>query len=433
VTAGIRLTQEEAEEIFLKGKLKLLDTYTNNQTKVKCKCLQCGEIVFPRLGSIRNGEGGCMPCGLRKSREAQKIPQPQIMKMLLENELEAQEPYINANTPMRCKCMRCGKIVKVRPNNIRNGFSGRKQCCSKVAVIPKEEALIRFKKAEFMLLEEYTTSNEYLKVQCMKCGKHSKRSLQSLVTKGKVRKCVWCAGLRRDNSDAVTLMRQAGLEPQEPYRGANFAWKCVCLECGKKVSPSLASIRRGHGCKFCAANVLIEDNEAVKDMVENGYQPLEPYKRNHAKWKMQHIQCGSVVFPTRAQILNGDGGCQRCAAWGIKIDVSSYLYLTYHPVLNANKIGIGNDKTQKKRDRLHRLMIRGWQPFRKWEFASGSKALEVEKKVFKIIREDRGIPVFLAKSDMPKTGGHKETMDADLISLKELEKIINKVIKGLQE
>ena len=34
---------------------------------------------------------------------------------------------------------------------------------------------------------------------------------------------------------------------------------------------------------------------------------------------------------------------------------------------------------------------------------------------------------------MPKTEGHSETVDADSISLLQLEKIINKVIKGLQE
>jgi hypothetical protein len=32
---------------------------------------------------------------------------------------------------------------------------------------------------------------------------------------------------------------------------------------------------------------------------------------------------------------------------------------------------------------------------------------------------------------MPVTGGHTETVDADLITLIELEKIINKVIKGM--
>ena len=60
-------------------------------------------------------------------------------------------------------------------------------------------------------------------------------------------------------------------------------------------------------------------------------------------------------------------------------------------------------------------------------------ASNVEKEVFRILRKELGIKPFLDKKKMPITGGHTETVDADLITLIELEKIINKVIKGLQK
>jgi hypothetical protein len=40
------------------------------------------------------------------------------------------------------------------------------------------------------------------------------------------------------------------------------------------------------------------------------------------------------------------------------------------------------------------------------------------------------LPIYLSKEQMPVTGGHSETIDADSITILELEKIIKKVIKG---
>jgi hypothetical protein len=52
--------------------------------------------------------------------------------------------------------------------------------------------------------------------------------------------------------------------------------------------------------------------------------------------------------------------------------------------------------------------------------------------VFRILRKEHGLKPFLDKKKMPITGGHTETVDAELITLAELEKIVNKVIKELE-
>ena len=54
----------------------------------------------------------------------------------------------------------------------------------------------------------------------------------------------------------------------------------------------------------------------------------------------------------------------------------------------------------------------------------------MESAVFKVIRKDLGLPIHLSKEQMLKTEGHTETVNADSITLLQLEKIINKVIKG---
>jgi len=56
--------------------------------------------------------------------------------------------------------------------------------------------------------------------------------------------------------------------------------------------------------------------------------------------------------------------------------------------------------------------------------------LKIEKAVFQVIRKDLKLPIHLTKKHMPITEGHTETINADSISLIELEKIIKRVIKS---
>ena len=106
------------------------------------------------------------------------------------------------------------------------------------------------------------------------------------------------------------------------------------------------------------------------------------------------------------------------------------LYLITNPDLNSHKVGIANVKKKKYQDRLHRFKLKGWQVKKIWNMETGYLALGIESKVFRIIRTDLGLPIYLSKDEMPRTGGETETVGADAISLIELEKIINSVIKA---
>ena len=165
-------------------------------------------------------------------------------------------------------------------------------------------------------------------------------------------------------------------------------------------------------------------------MLRSGLRPLEPYKSALNKWKCEHIKCGNIVYPKYNQIYSGQGGCITCAPFGINMENPSYLYLITNSALNAHKVGIGNHK--KNSDRLGRFIKIGWEAHKVWQTKTGAEALEIEKVVFKILRKDMKLPIYLSKEDMPKTEGHSETVDADSISLLQLEKIINKVIKGMK-
>jgi hypothetical protein len=64
---------------------------------------------------------------------------------------------------------------------------------------------------------------------------------------------------------------------------------------------------------------------------------------------------------------------------------------------------------------------------------TGAEALKIESTIFKIIRKELKLPIYLTAKQMPKTGGETETVAADEITLLELEKIINKAIRGYRQ
>jgi len=166
-------------------------------------------------------------------------------------------------------------------------------------------------------------------------------------------------------------------------------------------------------------------------MISKGYKPQVPYTTGHTNWESIHIPCGNIVSPQYAQIQQGFGGCRHCADYGFQYDKKSYLYLITNPSLNAHKVGIANVAKRTKGDRLRRMQNDGWVVFKVWDFDEGKIVLNIETEIFKILRIDMKIPQYLSAGEM-KHEGETETVDAELITLLQLEKIINKVIRRMK-
>ena len=231
--------------------------------------------------------------------------------------------------------------------------------------------------------------------------------------------------------NAEALMIKNGFQPLEPYKSYQNPWKCRCLECKRIVYPSYGNQKaKKNKCPYCAKNKS-DPKDAIATMKKAKVQPLEPFKKWNSRWKCKCLKCGEIVYPSFDTVNQGKGACRYCTKYGINYNVPSYIYLITHDQLNAHKIGFGNHK--KREDRLERFNKKGWKTYKVWQTDTGGKAIDIEKEIFKIIRKELKIPSYLTKADMPHTGGHAETMDADLITLLELEKIIKKVIKGYRQ
>lgn len=122
---------------------------------------------------------------------------------------------------------------------------------------------------------------------------------------------------RIDPVVAAAIMRGRGLDPLVPYPGAAKPWPCKCRTCGKETSPSLAKVKDGQGCKWCAPNAPVDPDVALAVMRARDLEPLVPYPgRNNLPWRSRCLVCGSEVTPIYANVQQpgGSRGCQTCKA-----------------------------------------------------------------------------------------------------------------------
>jgi hypothetical protein len=68
--------------------------------------------------------------------------------------------------------------------------------------------------------------------------------------------------------------------------------------------------------------------------------------------------------------------------------------------------------------------------YKKYDFQKGIQAFKVEQKMLNWIRKDLNLTQHLTIEQMPKTGGQSETVSADSITLLQIQKKVEKVIKG---
>ena len=486
---GKKIDPEIAEKVMLKAGLKPLEVYKNSVSRWKCECLKCGSIVFPTYNTTKLYGSGCRFCGYKKASKKRLIPDKKATAIMLKAGLKPLEPYKTSKSKWKCECLKCGKTVSPVFSTVQSG--GGCEYCARNKVDEKDAIAIMLK-ANVKPLEPYKNARARWKSICLKCNK-TVHPIYDSVRRGNGG-CIYCAkGQYVDPTEAKRLMIKNGLTPMEPYKGSGIRWKCIHVNCGQIVYPSYSSIRQGgsgctecagvskksneyatgimigaklkplenykgsntrwkcrcmkcnkivyptysgiqqggNGCIYCAVGQYVDPKDAKKLMIENGFKPLEKYIKSDSKWKCIHVKCGKVVYPKYGEIRAGKGGCRTCATSGFQIDKQSYIYLITNEDFGSHKVGIANVAKYKYNDRLERHKKDGWQVVKVWNFSDGLDVMRIELGVFKIIREDLALPPHLSKGQM-KFAGETETINAESITLLELEKIIKKVIRATQ-
>ena len=404
VCAGKVVIPEMAIKLMKRAKLDPLVPYPGGKTNWKCRCIKCGQIVYPNYGDIQQGDGGCKYC----ARHFVK-PEDAVALMRLNN-LEPLEPYKKTGSPWKCRCMKCNRIVTPRHNSIQTGSGGCKYCSR--TYLDAEDAINLMRKAKLEPLAPYPGSQKPWRCKCLRCGREVSPAYTSV--QGGQKGCIYCGGKKVDPQEAIDFMASKGLQPLEKYKRADGPWKCRCKKCLKIVTPSYSAMRQGQGsCVYCAGK-KVDPSDAVALFLENNLKPLEPFQHTEKKWKSECLKCHRIVYPKHHMVQQRSGGCRYCANKGIDFTLPAYIYLITHSELQAHKVGISGQYANE--DRLQDHSKEGWVLYKKKIYLTADKALFVEQLTLKWLRDERGLPTFLSREQMPQAGW-TETVDASEIDL----------------
>jgi len=444
---GVSLTQEEAFRRIRQLGFEPLESFVSTKTPWKCRHLVCGRIVFPKLGLVSSLGGGCWECRNKKIMS----PDADVIAFLATKSLKPLEPYKGAQKKWKCECLVCGSICEPRLADLKSGQGGCVNCGYKKRIhTPSLRSKVRKPKYSAEEAIEILHQNGRTELgpypglsnlgwlsSCNTCGSEGSPTLGAINAKGN--QCKKCGQMRTSVAKHLNQEEVArrylvkGLKLLATYNhDNNESLKSRCLTCKRIVDPTLASIRKSaNGCKYCAGT-YVDAEEAREFMISKGFEPLTKYKGTDSPWKCRHIICGSICTPSYGTIKRGRGGCRNCADWGYSYDKKSYLYFIKHSGFSAYKVGIANVSNLKKSDRLHKHGNHGWEIVRVWNFDNGSIPMEIEAQFFRLIRKERGIPIFLKKGTM-KYEGETETFAQSEIKESEVQKILTSLITNMSK
>ena len=417
------LSQEEVEALFLRQGLQVLEPYINSRTRIKAKCLGCGEIVAPYYRQIWAGQRGCRDCSSNRF----KLDQDDISKTLDMLNLKLIGNYENSKIPVDVECVLCKSITSVILGRLRTrGSYHCKGCHPNTSFFRKkffsdtDIDLIKniFLEHGFELIGEYRSANKPIAVKHLTCGTVSDRSLKSI--KNGAGFCKGCTKNRViTEEEAIIVLDEAGFIPVGKYVNGDTPWEAQCKKCGRLLKPTLHTLKgKKSGCGYCN-KVRVDPSDAVALMISAGFVPLEPYKNSKTRWKSRHTDCGKIVYPQYNSIYSGQG-CSECGDT-YSYNEPSYFYVLENALFQSIKVGISNCNSRDDRVAVHAK--HGWKLIQRIDFENGFLAFEFEQTLLNYIRKFCGIPSHLSKSDMPQ-GGYSETISLEKISLSELLKIV---------
>ena len=284
-----RISEADALRIMHRAGFKPLEPYKSGDSAWKSLCLKCKNEVSPRLRHIRDRGYGCKFCsGL--------VIDPKKAFIEMKNaQLEPLVDFPGASKKWKSLCRKCEAIVSPRLSDIRMGHSGCKKCADLLA------------------------------------GR--RRRLDQDPTR---------SGRSRNFEEVLQDMRNAKLEPLEPYQTSQTKWKCKCLNCGAVVSPRYTQIKQGGGgCRACFLKrqpfiQRLGHTKAIEVMQQKNLQPLEPYPGAMKPWRSKCLDCGNEIKPRYAHIQQGRKGCKVC---GYRKNAASNRTVESKAVEIMNKAG----------------------------------------------------------------------------------------------
>lgn len=198
-------------------------------------------------------------------------------------------------------------------------------------------------------------------------------------------------------------------------------WKCANSHVWKA---AIKDRVRGRDCPFCVNKFIAEGEndlatsnpELVSEWDQAANLPLTPQSIGAGSNRKVFWVCANDTdhrwrATPSSRTSSRATGCPACAKYGFSPSDPGILYFIEHKELRARKIGITN--LNAKTDRLGAFVGNGWKILYSVSNNEGQKIADAESFLFRWLRRELKLPVYLGKVDMANMAGNTETFASD--------------------
>ncbi len=255
--AGNRLSKDDILDRISKKDLELISDFNeikNENSLVRVKCKKCGFEYETKLRNILRGKGGCRKCNRKNTKTPNRkspFTQEEIKEKLREFDLELLSEFKNMRTKIKVKCLKCGYIREVRPNDIINRKRICPECARRKKMLSEDEVRKKFKEAGIELLSEYRNMNTKVKAKCLKCGYEWEVRPSNILKVGC--SCPNCKNIERrlKLQEVIERFKDNNLELLSDYQNAHTKVKVRCVKCGRIFETYPYCVFMEKGCLIC--------------------------------------------------------------------------------------------------------------------------------------------------------------------------------------
>jgi hypothetical protein len=400
-----KVDPKDALKVMNKSGFKTLMPYPGGNAPWKVQCRKCKKITFPTYWSVSKGTG-CKYCSQRA------VDPKDAVSAMKKRGFKTLEPFPGAVKPWKVQCLDCKRKFDTTFHSLNT-----KTRCSYCSGFQLDQSEVQklLLKLKLKSLEPFPGARVAWKMKCLRCNRIVNPSWTHLSDKKRnVKGCAFCSGHRVHMDDILELLQEKKLKPIGQFVNGKTPWLCQCIKCKREVFPRVTDLRAGQsGCIYCAG-LRIDEKNAIKLANKNGFTPLVPYPGSKTGWECLCNICGQISKPNYTSMQQGINRCKFCATGGFDFNLPAIIYLISNSKLGAHKIGVAG--AAKHNERLTKHARQGWTVYKHKEFKKGIDAFNLEGKILHWLRYKKNLPPYLSIEQMPQAGW-SETVDASEIDL----------------
>lgn len=316
------------EMAVINPRIEIIDEYTNNNTKLKCKCLRCEQTWFSLPTNLRKGRG-CPTCSHTSTSFVEQTIRISFARVFGEDgvvsrdlctigmELDIYIPAlglaiepgnwfwhkdkISRDTKKRLLCNEKG----IRLITIFDCFNGDPNMFSSdfyhtdVSLNEKKNYHI-LKEILYGIFEENGLSIKFSESEW-------KEITNEAIERSKKKKS---EDFKREIEKINPKIEVLG-----EYKNSSTGIECICKKCGWRWFPTPNKLTQGRGCPQCAGRMRKTHEQFLEEVcnVNPNVEVLGKYVNAKSKIEVRCVTCGANWFVAPSSLLKGHG-CAKCRA-----------------------------------------------------------------------------------------------------------------------